>query len=162
MAAEDLAVTPAVSDSCYSSSLPCQASTSAHAPNPRRRTVGVLLDPVDRDRDDQDRAGDDLLPEARDGGDREPVLQRADEEHADGRAGDAADAAEEARAAEQHRGGRVERRRLADERARRAQAAAWITPAMPAQSPAIAYTRISVRATLIPERRAAVMLPPTA
>ena len=40
--------------------------------------------------------------------------------------------------------------------------AAWITPPIPAQSPAIAYTMISVRATLIPERRAAVMLPPTA
>ena len=39
---------------------------------------------------------------------------------------------------------------------------AWITPASPAQSPTIPYALMSVRDTLMPESRAASMLPPTA
>src|SRR3954467_14551239 len=74
---------------------------------PQARTL--LLHAIDGDRDDQDHARDDLLPEALDARDRETVLQRADEEHPDGGARDAADSAEEARAAEQHGGGGVER-----------------------------------------------------
>src|SRR6186713_2099392 len=66
----------------------------------------ALLDTVDADGDDQDHAGHDLLPEARNALDRKPVLQRPDEQHPHGRAGHAADAAQEARPSEQDcRGG---------------------------------------------------------
>ena len=66
----------------------------------------ALLDTVDADGNDQDHAGHDLLPEARDALDRKPVLERPDEQHTDGRAGHSADAAQEAGSSEEHgRGG---------------------------------------------------------
>ena len=58
----------------------------------------------------------------RDAGHGEAVLERREEEHADRRAAHPADPAREARAAEQDRGGRVEEDRLADLRARGADA----------------------------------------
>src|SRR6478672_1567806 len=110
----------------------CQSTSRSslirdHLASRRRRRGGrslarpeagaLLLHPVDRDRDDQDGASDDLLPEALDTGDREAVLERADEEHSDCGARHAADAAEEARAAEQYRSCCVERDVRADHRA---------------------------------------------
>src|SRR5262245_24674848 len=74
-----------------------------------------LLEAVEGNGGDQDRARHDLLPEALDPRDREAVLQGADEEDTDRRARDAADPADEARAAEEDRCGGVQRDVLPDE-----------------------------------------------
>src|SRR5262249_34903482 len=84
---------------------------------PEAEARGVLAAPGDEHGEDEDGAGDDLLPEGGDAGDAEAVLERADEEDADGGADDAADAADEAGAAEQDGCGRFEWDLGADERA---------------------------------------------
>src|SRR5215212_7118633 len=58
---------------------------------------------VQVDRGDEHRADDHLLPERSDAEDLEAVLQHRGDEHADDRAQDAADAAEQAGAADHHR-----------------------------------------------------------
>ena len=67
-----------------------------------------LLDLVDRDGEDDDRAGDHLLPERRDADDNQAVGQEADDEGADDRAADGASAAGERRATDNHRGDGVQ------------------------------------------------------
>ena len=113
-----------------------RAVTGSGGSAPERRAPG-RLDPVDRDRDDQDRAGDDLLPETGDGGDREPVLQRPDEEDAHRRSGHTADPAEKA-VPPSSTAAAASSGVLADEGLAAPRRPAWITPPMPAQSPAMA------------------------
>src|SRR5687768_13218803 len=74
---------------------------------------------VEVDRDDEDRAHRDLLPERLDADDDEAVLQDGRDEDADDRPDDRADAAEQARATDDDRGDRVEVvRRMAADRGR--------------------------------------------
>jgi len=65
-------------------------------------------------RKNKDRAGDNLLPEARDPAAAQPVLQELDEDDPERRSADPSRAAKQARSARQHRGDRLQRKRAVD------------------------------------------------